>query len=264
MRILEYGDKSKDKMILVHGFQCPVEIWNPYIEHYKDDFHIIVPVMSGHNVEDKSDFISFDEDAREIENFIISNYGNEIYAVFGISMGGVLSATLWQNGRLHFKKVIFDGSPLVSLNNIMRICMTKFYMSVTHKSQKRDEKTLRQATKGIMPECHMEAFLKVLDNMSDTTIRNSINGIAGFKLKDDIDVSNTNIYFFHGTKINEMMAKKSAKYLKKIYSKTVIKAFKGKFHCEDTLFNPKKMILELDTFFPEIFLTTKNHCDTII
>ena len=73
--------------------------------------------MSGHNPDVKDDFISFAADAIEIEDYILSRYGKEIYAVYGMSMGGVLTATLWQNNRLTFDKVIFDGSPVISGHN---------------------------------------------------------------------------------------------------------------------------------------------------
>ena len=52
----------------------------------------------------KDDFISFAADAIEIEDYILSRYGKEIYAVYGMSMGGVLTATLWQNNRLRYVK----------------------------------------------------------------------------------------------------------------------------------------------------------------
>ena len=113
-------------------------------------------------------------------------------------MGGVLAATLWQNNRLSFDKVIFDGSPLVSYNAVMKGFMKKFYVDITHKSQQRDKKTVEQATKAIISEDNLENLLKVLDNMSDVT---------------------------------------------------VVKCFKGKFHCENALFNPEIMIQELDKIF---------------
>ena len=103
--------------------------------------------MSGHNPDVKDDFISFAADAIEIEDYILSRYGKEIYAVYGMSMGGVLTATLWQNNRLTFDKVIFDGSPLVSYN----------------------------------------------------------------KLSQRINTPNTVVYFFHGTAVNEILAKKDRK-----------------------------------------------------
>ena len=249
MKILEFGDTNKRKMILIHGFQCPWQVWNKYIERYQNAFHIIVPVMSGHNPEENEDFISFSADAKAIENYILPRYGKDIYAVYGMSMGGVLAATLWQNNHLIFEKVIFDGSPLVSLNCFMKNFMEKFYLDITHKSQRRDKKTVKQATKVIISEDNLAHLLNVLDHMSDVTVKNSIDGIAGFKLKQDINTPDTTVHFFHGTAPNEMLAKKSAKYVKKIYPATVIKCFKGKFHCENTLFHPEIMMCELDKIF---------------
>ena len=245
MLIKEFGDKQKRKLILVHGFQSPWQVWEQYIEYYKNDFHIIVPVLSGHNPDCKKDIVSFSRDAQEIEDFVISHYGNKIYAIFGMSMGGVLAATLWQNRNLSFEKVIFDGSPLVSVNGFVKKFMLSFYLDVTHKTQQRDQKTLRQAN-AICPKEHMDSFIKILDNMSDTTIQNCLSAIADFKLCCDIDTPETKLYYFHGTAMNEMLAKKSAKYLKKYYPGTAVKCFKGKAHCENSLFDPKYMIFELD------------------
>ena len=74
-------------------------------------------------------------DAKEIEEYILSRYGKEIYAVYGMSMGGVLTATLWQNNRLSFDKVIFDGSPLVSYNSFMKVFIHLYYTSVREGQQ---------------------------------------------------------------------------------------------------------------------------------
>lgn len=245
MEILEFGDKSKRKIILIHGFQCPFQVWNKYIEHYKNYFHIIVPILPGHNPKLKEDFISFSDTAKELEDYLITRYGKNVYAVYGMSMGGVLTATLWQNNRLNIEKVIFDGSPLVSVNSLVKNIMLRFYLNVTHKSQQRDKKTLEQS-KNICPEEHLEFFLQVLDNMSDTSITNSISSIASYKLPTNLDTAHTGIFYFHGTAPNEMLAKKTAKYILNYYSNATIICFNGKAHCENSLFHPEVMIYELD------------------
>ena len=43
MEILEFGNRNKRKIIFIHGFQCPYQIWEKYIEHYQKDYHIIIP-----------------------------------------------------------------------------------------------------------------------------------------------------------------------------------------------------------------------------
>lgn len=246
MEILEFGNKANKKIILIHGFQSPYQVWNEYIEYYKDKYHIIVPILQGHNPKKKEEFVSFKESAKEIEDYIISNYGNDVYAVFGMSMGGVLTATIWENKRLNIEKVIFDGSPLVSYNNFIKQFMIRFYIDITHKSQRREQKTLEQAVNNIITKDKLNFLLQALDNMSDATIVNYINGIGNFKLSNKIDTRNTNIYYYHGTKTNEMLAKKTARYIKKYYPNSNIICFKGNGHCEYSLLNPKEMIKELD------------------
>lgn len=249
MEILEFGDTRKRKIILIHGFQCPYQIWTPYIEYYKTDFHIIIPIMSGHNPKRKEDFISFSEETKEVEDYYNSRYDEKVYAIYGMSMGGVLAATLWQNQRLSIENLLFDGTPLVSFHSIVRKMMINFYLNITHKAQKRDKKTLEQAVKSIISKENLTDFLQVLDNMSDTTISNCVNSIANFKLSGNIDTPNTRIYFYHGTAVNEILAKKTAKFILKNYPHTVVKCFKGKTHCETSIFQPESMIEELNKVF---------------
>lgn len=115
MRILEYGNINNSTIMLVHGFESPYQIWIDYIEHYKENYHILVPILPGHDVREKSEFNSFDDTAKEIENYCISKSINHIYAIYGMSMGGVVASYLWKNKRLTFEKVILESSPLLPL-----------------------------------------------------------------------------------------------------------------------------------------------------
>lgn len=159
MEILEFGDRNKRKIIFIHGFQCPYQIWEKYIEHYQKDYHIIIPIMPGHNPKKQEKFFSFLQTSRELEDYYISRYGKSVYAIYGMSMGGVLTATLWQNGQLEIEKVIFDGSPLVSVNGIMKIMMLQFYLNITHKSQQRDKKNIDASDKKYLPTRISPGFL---------------------------------------------------------------------------------------------------------
>ena len=49
-----------------------------------------------------------------------------------------------------------------------------------------------------------------------------------------------------GGKSNEMLARKSAKYLKKHYPDSSIICLNGKGHCELTMFEPMEMVKKLD------------------
>ena len=182
MEILEFGNREKDKIILIHGFETPYQIWEKYIEHYKNSFHIIVPILQGHNPKENEDFVSFEQSAKNIEDYYISRYGKDVFAIYGMSMGGVLTAHLWENKNLNIDKVILESSPLISYNKIMIAMMTKQYLMLTHKTQARDKKIVTRAINSIIPEDKLEEFLEMMDNISDTTIINYIREIGRYKL----------------------------------------------------------------------------------
>ena len=73
MEILEFGDRNKRKIIFIHGFQCPYQIWEKYIEHYQKDYHIIIPIMPGHNPKKQEKFFSFLQTSRELEDYYLWN-----------------------------------------------------------------------------------------------------------------------------------------------------------------------------------------------
>lgn len=83
--------------------------------------------------------------------------------------------------------------------------------------------------------------------MTDTTIRNCIEGVTNFQSADKLDNRNTTVYYDFGRKFNEIMAK-TAKFISNNYKNSVIKCFKGKSHCEMTLFFPELMVKELDEY----------------
>ena len=92
----------------------------------------------------------------------------------------------------------------------------------------------------------MHHFLQVIDGMSDTTVRNYIDGISRFRLCDNLNTGDTKIYYYYGSAFNEMLGKKSARFIAAHFTGSTVICFKGKGHCENTLFHPDLMMKELD------------------
>lgn len=246
MEILEFGNIKKKKIILLHGFECPYQIWNDYIEYYKRDFFIIVPILKGHNSKIKEEFISFKDLASDIENYYLNKYGDKVYAIYGISMGGVLALHIFENRKLNIKKLILESSPLVSCNKAITYLLINQYLLLTHKAQKRDKRVIKQATNSIVTEGMVNEFLNVIDNISDNTIINYVKAVCSYNLPINIEAKDTEIYYYYGTKINEILAKKSAKYIKKNYPSSKIMCQIGKGHCEELIFNVQEKIQKLN------------------
>lgn len=249
MKILEYGNINNPKIILVHGFQSPIQVWDEYINHFKDNYYIIVPILPGHYPNHEEKFTTFQDVTNQFEVYYLNKFGDEAHMVFAMSMGGVFVSLLWQNNKIHFKHILFDGSPLLGYNKFFNKYMTSFYLNVTKKSKERNEKTLNQAIKSIIKKQHLNDFLNVLDNMDEDTIKSFINEIGSHKL---LSTNNqTSIHYFHGTKLNETFSKKTGKFIKKHYKNSNIICFKNKGHCEVSIFKPMEMFKYLDNIIKE-------------
>ena len=160
-------------------------------------------------------------------------------------MGGVFASYIWKNAKIKINKIIMESSPLLKWNDLMINIMTKQYLSLTRATRERNPKIITQATNSIVLEENLDSFLKMLDNMSDETIINYLKEVGKFNLPNNIDSSNTDIYYDYGGKINEIIFKKVGKYISKYYDNAYIHCIEGKGHCEDAIFQPEKKVKEL-------------------
>lgn len=251
MEILEFGNPKNKKIILIHGFEVPYQIWEEYIEYYKDYFHVIVPILPGHNPLVYEEFISFEKSVEELEKYYICRYGKRVYAVYGISMGGVFASYMWQNKNLKIDRLILESAPLVSYNKLFEFLLNKVYLLLTHEVQKRNKKVVDLAKKYIISEDKIDEFIKVVDNISDKTIINYVRAMGKYKLPKNLDVLNTKVIYCYGTKLNELFSRWSVNYIKKNYPLIQLVCFKNKGHCEEFILNPNKRIKDIDKFLIE-------------
>ena len=105
MEILELEIETKEDYLYT-WFSMSLSNMGKIYRTLSKDYHIIIPIMPGHNPKKQEKFFSFLQTSRELEDYYISRYGKSVYAIYGMSMGGVLTATLWQNGQLEIEKVI--------------------------------------------------------------------------------------------------------------------------------------------------------------
>ena len=245
MEIFEYGNKCNKKLILIHGFESTYRTFDTMIDYYQKDYHVIVPVLTGHSVTEKKDFVSFAESAEEFERYYKNNYGDTIDVVYAASMGGIFASVLWQRENLRINKLIMESSPLLPFGSTVCKIMTKVYLSMTHSTQEREEKTLKKAIKTIVAEDDFDSFLEMMDNISDNTIKRCLKEVCDFRLTANGD-ENTEVYYFYGGAFAEKVFGRVARYIRKNYSRAKTFCIKGKGHCEDLIFTPKLVIERLD------------------
>ena len=248
MRFHEFGDCNKQKMILIHGILTPWQLWKPMIDYFSKDYYVIVPALDGHVEEEESEFESIEDEARQMEEYYISKYGREVFAVCGISIGGAIAHVLWKNQRIRIHNLVLDGAPLVTSNAMVTKVMTRKYLDLVHKSKERDAVTLEECRNTFLPEEYMESYLKFIDRMEDSTIINIIRSVSQSRLDRNIHAETTNVLYSYGTEDQDIASKRSAFQLVTYYPYTLLVCFKGCGQCYKAIYKPTEWIDMVDRF----------------
>ncbi len=237
MRFHEFGNKNAPCIILIHGVLTPWQMWEYQIDHFKNKYFVIAPALNAHIEEEPSEYISAEKEAEQIMEYVINNYGKDIFLLAGLSMGGVVANKIFESGILHIEHLVLDGAPLVPAPKIMEYIMKKNYTSIIHGAQKRRQKILKDFVNHFMPKRFLPSFLRIADNMSDESVANMVNSACRCKIHK-VSNTDTKILFLHGTKPNETFAKSASKKLQKAYPNVTVKAFKGYAHGELAIYHP--------------------------
>lgn len=237
MKIHTFGTFTNPKMLLIHGALTPWQIWNEQIEFFSKNYYIIVPALDAHTEEAPSEFISIEEEAKKIESYLIENAIDRVDVVCAFSMGGAIANILWGNQKIKIETLVLDSAVLVPTPNFIQKMMISSYNSIIHNSRSRNPKTLKSFKESFLPEKHLESYLKIADNMSDSSIKNMIKSVSSSSLSTTAP-QKTKILFMYGTKLNEYIAKKSVKLIKKYYPDTTVFCWKGYAHCYKISFEP--------------------------
>ena len=159
MKLHLYGLPENPKMLLIHGVLMPWQIWEPQIQYYKEKYHVLVVELDGHTQDKPSRFVSAETEAQKIEKYCEDREITSFAVVCGLSLGGVIAQILWRNQKLQINQLILDGAPLIPSGRIAMTVMTRVYLNLVHKSQKRDPKILENLKKNFIPETYMDAYL---------------------------------------------------------------------------------------------------------
>lgn len=251
MRFHTFGNKENSAIVLIHGMLTPWQIFQPMIDAFSKLHYIIVPALDGHVEEEASEYISYMEEAKQIEDYVLEHVGKQVFAGCGLSMGGVIANHIFENRNLQIQHLVIDGGPLLPINRMLKTVMTKQYLSIIHKSKERDAKVLESFKRDFLPECYLESFLRFADTMSDDTIVNMVDSVCASTLQPSGNAQVTDILFMHGTKGNEAISKQAAKKMQAYYPHTQIKCFQGYQHAQLLVYEPNTWIETVQDFWQE-------------
>lgn len=109
MKIHEFGTNGKEAVILIHPSLVSWDYFEYVIPLLAKDYHVLVPVLPGYDLEDHSEFTSIEEIASELEAEILKRNITRIHAIYGCSMGGSIVLRMAADRELNVSHYIMDG-----------------------------------------------------------------------------------------------------------------------------------------------------------
>ena len=235
MKFHEFGDKNLPPILLIHGGGSS---WWNYLRQARilsHKYHVILPTLNGHGEEFQKYYISTEDSAQEILNYVRQNYDGKLFAIGGVSLGGQIAMELLSIDSKLAEKAIIDGSLCITQPRLAKISI--FLVSIFSKLM--FSKSSCKLQLSIMNKCYPRlAYLDELKNyfmedMPRTPIKTLVTiyktYIGYYKLKSSISKSKAKVLYIYGEKELNCV-KESAGGFEQLHPNTILYEAKGYNH----------------------------------
>lgn len=245
MNFKEFGTENNKIIVLVHGIGITWKMFLPIIEVLKDDYHLVVPVLDGHDEEEDSVFNTIQEETEKIIRYLKNTYGNKIYSIYGVSLGGAITACILEKNELNFEYAIIDAGPIWPINEWMLKLSIKLKVNQIM-SLKDENSTYRKLfNKTFYPPVMIEEVCRLAQIIKKETMVNAYNSVFRYQLKTFN--FNGKLAYWYGTK-ESFLCKKYARHIKSLHADTIVKILTNYDHGELAIGNPQKCAEEIQSF----------------
>lgn len=94
MKYKEYKNKNKPVFVYIHGECLSTFCFKTELKELKKDYTVLLPVISGHGDDYNTEFVSIEDCATNILNFINLYYDGHVQVLSGFGLGAQIATTM--------------------------------------------------------------------------------------------------------------------------------------------------------------------------
>ena len=231
----EFGDKKFPHILLIHGGG---NSWWNYLRQARmlsDKYHVILPTLDGHGEEYQKEYISTENSAQQIFEYIKNNCDRKLLVIGGVSLGGQITIELLSLDSDIAEKAIIDGSICIPQPKLARICtvIVKLFGKIMFsKSASKIQLGLMKKMYPNMayPEEIENYYIEEMPRVPIKTLVTIYQTYMGrYRLKDTITESKAQVLYIYGEKEMKCV-KESAKLFQKMHPDCTLYEAKGYNH----------------------------------
>lgn len=247
MKFHEFGDKNLPSILLIHGGGSS---WWNYLRQARilsHKYHVILPTLNGHGEEYQKDYISTEDSAQEILNYVRQNCGGKLFAVGGVSLGGQIAMELLSLDSDIAEKAIIDGSLCIPQPRLARSCNLLVSLFGKLMFSKSACKLQLSIMNKIYPQLAYPDEIKnyFIEDLPRTPIKTLVTiyktYMGNYKLNSRISKSEAQVLYIYGEKeLNGV--KESARLFQQLHPNTLLYEAKGYNHGYLSAYLPQEWI----------------------
>jgi pimeloyl-ACP methyl ester carboxylesterase len=121
-----FGNINHKKILLIHGMEMAGENYY-HFEKLLPDSYLIIPTLDGHYKENKTIFISLEEQVDKIIQWLNENNISELFCIAGTSLGALVAFEIYKRNKIQIQRVILDGGPFFNCNRLEKMIFEMFF-----------------------------------------------------------------------------------------------------------------------------------------
>lgn len=145
MKIVTYGNKEKEKILLLHPMFTSAKFFDFVIDRLSNKYYLIIPTYSGHY--ENSDYVSIEDEEKTIDKFLKENNIDKLKAIIGFSLGGNIAFHYFCNNQDKVDQVIVDSAPIFKFPNIIKKYFYNRYKKCLLNIKEHPEDTVKELNK---------------------------------------------------------------------------------------------------------------------
>ena len=228
MKVIEYGSKKEKTIILLHGGGLSWWNYREVAECLKSDYHIVIPILDGHADSDR-DFVSIEDNAKEIIAYIDEFYGGSVALIGGLSLGGQILVEILSQRKDICQTALIESALILPMKMTHRLVAPMMDMSYGLIKKEWFAK-LQFASLKMKPELYDEYYRDTCKITKENMIA-FLKANSAYVAKDSISKTKARVHICVGEKEQGNMLR-SAKKLHELIPSSGIEILQKLYHGE--------------------------------
>lgn len=242
----EVGKKDLPTIILLHGGGLSDWSLQGLTQKLKDSYHIVTPIIDGHGEDGSNLFISIEDSAQKIIEYIDKNYGGQVYALCGLSIGAQLVTEILSIRQNITQYAVIESALVYPIRSTAAFTVPT--LNLLYGMIKKRWFSKLQAKSLYVPQTMFENYYIDSSKMSKQSLINIVISNGNYKLKNQIANTKAKVLIIAGEKELGIM-KKSARRLNEVIVTSKLYIAPKMRHGEISLRYPEKYVETIINFF---------------